>query len=65
MKEMYDSISGIVTSMQENLPSGVSMNVNVKRNSLQYPEVKKPGSISASLIERASSIDTNFLFKTK
>ncbi|EMO60188.1 hypothetical protein LEP1GSC133_0104, partial [Leptospira borgpetersenii serovar Pomona str. 200901868] len=29
MKEMYDSISGIVTSMQENLPSGVSMNVNV------------------------------------
>ncbi|EMO62067.1 hypothetical protein LEP1GSC133_3646 [Leptospira borgpetersenii serovar Pomona str. 200901868] len=59
MKEMYDSISGIVTSMQENLPSGVSMNVNVNEI-LSSILSKKPGSISASLIERASSIDTNF-----
>lgn len=59
MKEMYDSISGIVTSMQENLPAGVSMNVNVN-DILSSILSKKPGSISASLIERASSIDTNF-----
>ncbi len=59
MKEMYDSISGIVTSMQENLPSGVSMNVNVNEI-LSSILSKKPGSISTSLIDRASSIDTNF-----
>nr|WP_237578359.1 hypothetical protein [Leptospira mayottensis] len=59
MKEMYDSISGIVTSMQENLPAGVSMNVNVN-DILSSILSKKPGIISASLIERASSIDTNF-----
>ncbi|EKR64688.1 hypothetical protein LEP1GSC036_3209 [Leptospira weilii str. 2006001853] len=59
MKEMYDSISGLVTSMQENLPSGVSMNVNVN-DILSSILSKKPGSISASLIDRASSIDTNF-----
>ncbi|QDK24726.1 hypothetical protein FHG67_07215 [Leptospira weilii] len=59
MKEMYNSISGLVTSMQENLPSGVSMNVNVN-DILSSILSKKPGSISASLIDRASSIDTNF-----
>ncbi|EMN44369.1 hypothetical protein LEP1GSC086_3642 [Leptospira weilii str. LNT 1234] len=59
MKEMYDSIAGMVTSMQENLPAGVSMNVNVN-DILSNILSKKPGSISASLIDRASSIDTNF-----
>ncbi|EQA64303.1 hypothetical protein LEP1GSC062_2014 [Leptospira alexanderi serovar Manhao 3 str. L 60] len=59
LKEMYDSIAGIVTSMQENLPAGVSMNVNVN-DILSSILSKKPGSISASLIDRASSIDTNF-----
>nr|WP_255297236.1 polymorphic toxin-type HINT domain-containing protein [Leptospira weilii] len=59
MKEMYDSIAGLVTSMQENLPAGVSMNVNVN-DILSSILSKKPGSISASLIDRASSIDTNF-----
>ncbi|UPY78805.1 hypothetical protein FH581_008080 [Leptospira weilii] len=59
MKEMYDSIAGMVTSMQENLPAGVSMNVNVN-DILSSILSKKPGSISASLIDRASSIDTNF-----
>ncbi|MCL8268649.1 hypothetical protein M9Y82_18835, partial [Leptospira weilii] len=57
LKEMYDSIAGMVTSMQENLPAGVSMNVNDILSSILS---KKPGSISASLIDRASSIDTNF-----
>ncbi|MDL5247499.1 polymorphic toxin-type HINT domain-containing protein [Leptospira weilii] len=59
MKEMYDSIAGMVTSMQENLPAGVSLNVNVN-DILSNILSKKPGSISASLIDRASSIDTNF-----
>ncbi|WP_061219711.1 hypothetical protein, partial [Leptospira alstonii] len=59
MKEMYDSIAGMVSAMQENLPAGVSMNVNVN-DILSSILSKKPGSISASLIDRASSIDTNF-----
>ncbi|EMF79927.1 hypothetical protein LEP1GSC188_0404 [Leptospira weilii serovar Topaz str. LT2116] len=45
--------------MQENLPAGVSLNVNVN-DVLSNILSKKPGSMSASLIDRASSIDTNF-----
>ncbi|TGK35354.1 hypothetical protein EHQ17_06660, partial [Leptospira gomenensis] len=59
LKEMYDSIAGMVQSMQENLPQGVSLSVNVN-DILSSVLAKKPGSLSASLMDRASSIDTNF-----
>ncbi|WP_341476299.1 hypothetical protein [Leptospira ellisii] len=59
LRQMYDSIAGIVSSMQENLPTGVSVNINVN-DILSNILSKKPGSISSSLIDRASSIDTNF-----
>ncbi|WP_246813521.1 hypothetical protein [Leptospira gomenensis] len=59
LRQMYDSIAGIVSSMQENLPTGVSVNINVN-DILSNILSKKPGSISTSLIDRASSIDTNF-----
>ncbi|TGK41923.1 hypothetical protein [Leptospira gomenensis] len=59
LREMYDSIAGVVQSMQENLPQGVSLSINVN-DILASVLAKKPGSLSASLMDRASSIDTNF-----
>nr|WP_246813526.1 hypothetical protein [Leptospira gomenensis] len=59
LREMYDSIAGMVQSMQENLPQGVSLSINVN-DILASVLAKKPGSLSASLMDRASSIDTNF-----
>ncbi|WP_246057370.1 hypothetical protein [Leptospira gomenensis] len=59
LRQMYDSIAGIVSAMQENLPQGVNVNVNVN-DILSNILSKQPGSISASLIDRASNIDTNF-----
>nr|WP_100764726.1 hypothetical protein [Leptospira ellisii]PJZ93984.1 hypothetical protein CH379_05010 [Leptospira ellisii] len=59
LRQMYDSIAGVVSAMQENLPQGVNVNVNVN-DILSNILSKQPGSISASLIDRAASIDTNF-----